>query len=147
MTVSFKHMDLHDELLKAQVDEAAAIHKGEALKTLRIKDGEASKRVKELEGEGTAYAEALIRTKILDVLTSDKYKEAALLLEQLKAFTAAAQGGKTTVVVPSNILNMLGSSLGGSSEKKLGMSKEEMEAFVKPILLQIAGEYLKKGKA
>ncbi|MBU3956290.1 hypothetical protein KJ633_07500, partial [bacterium] len=140
MTVSFKHMSLHEELMKQQIEEAAAIHKGEAAKIIKIKEGEASKRVKELEGEGVAYAEALVRTKILDVLTSDKYRDVAVLLEQLKAFTSASQTGKTTVVVPSDILNMLGSSLGGSPEKKLGISQEQIGL----IIAQAVNEYMKK---
>ncbi|MBU4142198.1 hypothetical protein KKE99_05015 [Patescibacteria group bacterium] len=140
ITVSFKHMNPDKELLKQQVEEAAAIYKGEAARIIKVKEGEASKRVKELEGEGTAYAEAKVRTAILDVLVSKKYEEVAVLLEKLKAFTAASQTGKTTVVVPSDILNMLGSSLGGSPEKKLGISQEQIGL----IIAQAVNEYMKK---
>lgn len=140
MTVSFKHMSLHEELMKQQVEEAAAIHKGEAAKIIKIKEGEASKKVIELEGEGRAYAEAKLRTDILNVLIKEEYKEVAVLLEKLKAFTAASQTGKTTVVIPSDILNMLGSSLGGSSENKTGMSQEQIGI----IITQVVNEYLKK---
>lgn len=140
MTVSFKHMDLHKTLMNAQIEEASAIHLAEAAKTKKIKDGEASKRVKILEGEGDAYAAAKLRIDILNVLVDEKYKDVAVLLEKLKAFTEASQTGKTTVVVPSDILNMLGSSLGGSPEKKLGMSQEQIGL----IIAQAVNEYLKK---
>lgn len=143
-TVSFKDMDLHQKLLDAQIEEAAALHKGEAERIILVKQGEGTKEKIKFEGEGTAYAEALVRTKILDVLTSEKYKNVAVLLEQLKAFTEASKTGKTTLIVPSGILDTLGSTLGKVTGKKDGMSSEEIVAMVMPMLKKMLDE--KEGK-
>ncbi len=132
LTVSFSHMVLHDDLLKALIDEASAIHKGEA-----------SKIILKLEAEGKAYAEAVVRTAILDVVIDKRYKDVSVLLEQLRAFTEASKTGKTTVVVPSGILDMLGSSLGKVSGKD-SMSKEEIVAMVMPTLQQLVKEQARR---
>lgn len=143
MTVSFKHMNLHEELLKQQVEEAAAIHKGEAAKIIKIKEGEASKRVKELEGEGKAYAEAKVRTAILNVLTSKKYADVAMRLEGMKAFVDASQGGKGTIIFPTELLNALGGLLGSKSSNnvledlgKAGITQEKLAQLIAAALVQ-----------
>lgn len=133
--VSFKHMKIPEELKKQQVEEASAIHKGEAAKIVKIK-----------EGQGKAEAEAILRTAILDVLVDKKYKDVAVMLEQMKALVDASQGSKATFVIPADILTALGSALGGSPEKTLGMSEEQLKAFAAPILAKILKEQSKKQK-
>lgn len=144
VTVSFKHMKLPEVLQKQQEEEAAAIHKGEAAKIIKIKEGEASKQVKILEGEGTARAEAVVRTAILDVLVDEKYKNVAVMLEQMRALVAASKDSKATFVIPADILTALGSALGGSPEKTLGMSEKQLKIFAAPIIAQVLREQLKK---
>lgn len=136
ITVSFKHMDMPEELKAQQEAEAAAIHKGEAAKIITIK-----------QGEGTARAEAVVRTAILDVLVDEKYKNIAVMLEQMRALVAASQAGKATYVIPADILTALGSALGGAPERTLGMSREQLKVFATPILEQLLKEQLlKQGK-
>lgn len=142
-TVSFKDMDLHQKLLDAQIAEAAAVHTGEAARIILEKEGEGSKKKIEYIGQGTAYAEALLRSKILDVLTTEKYEKVAVLLEQLKAFQEASKTGKATVILPSGMLDMLGSSLGKVSGKE-NMSAEEIIAMVMPMLKKMLDEQGKK---
>lgn len=132
LTVSFSHMELHSDLIKAFNAEASAVHTGEA-----------SKIILRLEAEGKAYAEAVVRTAILDVLVKKEYKDVSVLLEQLKTFAEASKTGKTTVVVPSGILDTLGSSLGKVSGKE-SMSAEEIVAMVMPMLKKMLDE--KEGK-
>ncbi|MBU4338025.1 hypothetical protein KKB43_05240 [Patescibacteria group bacterium] len=132
MTVSFKHMDLHKDLLDAQIAEASSIHRGEA-----------AKKILKLEGEGKAYAEAAVRTAILDVLTSEKYANVAMRLEGMKAFVDASQGGKGTIIFPTELLNALGGLLGSKSSsnvlgdlEKAGITQEKLAQLVAAVLAQ-----------
>ncbi len=140
---AFKHINTPEPIVTGQATEAAAYYTGRGKRTGLILEAEGTKQKSMLEGEGKAYAEAKVRTAILDVLTSEKYANVAMRLEGMKAFVDASQGGKGTIIFPTELLNALGGLLGSKSSsnvledlEKVGIDKEKLTQLIMKALAE-----------
>jgi regulator of protease activity HflC (stomatin/prohibitin superfamily) len=144
---SFKHIKLPQSVLDGQAFEVVAHNKGNAKKIETVLEAEGRKIGMELEGEGKGNYEALVRKKILDVLTNQKYTDVAMKLEAMKAFVDASQGGKGTIIIPTEFLSVLGGMLGGKSSsnnvlgdlENAGISREKLAQIIMSELAQKKG--------
>lgn len=143
MITSFKHIETPDAIKNAQSSEASATYEGRALKTKTILKAQGDKEATILGGDARASAEAAVRTAILKVLTTKEYSDVAMKLEGMKAFVDASQGGKGTIIFPTELLTALGGQLGSKSSgnvledlEKLGVDKEKLAQIIASILTQ-----------
>lgn len=140
---SFKHIDTPKSVVEGQSAEAASFYTGRAERTKTILKAEGDKRAKILAGEGQASYEAAVRTAILKVLTTKEYSDVAMKLEGMKAFIDASQGGKGTIIFPTELLSALGGLLGGKSSsgvlgdlEKAGITQEKLAEIIMAVLTQ-----------
>ncbi len=99
------------KILRAQADKEAEILKAEAEKQATILRADAAREQKILEANGEAQAIELVQQALADSLrklNEANPNEAVLQLKALEAFTAAADGKATKIIIPSEIQGIAG---------------------------------------
>lgn len=134
---SFKHIETPKVIVDGQSSEAAAQYTGRAERIKTILKAEGDKLARILAGEGEASYQAAVRTAILKVLTMKEFAEVAMKAEGMKTFVEASQGGKGTIMFPTELISTLGGLLGSKSPsnvlgdlEKAGVSQEKLAEFI-----------------
>lgn len=99
------------QILRAQADNEAEILRAQAEKQALILHAEAVKEKSIREAEGEAEAIRMVQNALaesLKVLTSANPSEKVLTLKALEAFTKAADGKATKIIIPSEIQSLAG---------------------------------------
>lgn len=99
------------KILRAEADKRAEILKAEAEKEAMILRADAVREQKILEANGEAQAIALVQQALaesLQKLNEANPSEAVLQLKALEAFTKAADGKATKIIIPSEIQGLAG---------------------------------------
>ncbi|MFH1048787.1 MAG: hypothetical protein V1732_03940 [Patescibacteria group bacterium] len=138
---SFKHINTPEPIKAGQSAEAASYYTGRADRIKAILQAEGQKLARILAGEGEASYQAAVRTAILKVLTSKDFADVAMKVEGMKTFVDASQGGKGTIIFPTELLSTLGGLLGSKSTSnvlgdlaKAGVSEEKLAEIIRAVL-------------
>jgi len=99
------------KILRAEADKQAEILRAEAEKEAMILRADAAREKKILEAKGEAQAIGLVQQAIADSLkelNQANPNEAVLQLKALEAFSKAADGKATKIIIPSEIQGIAG---------------------------------------
>ena len=100
-----------EAILRAEGEKKSLILVAEGNKQARILEAEAVKEQQILEATGEAEAILLVQRATADgieMLVAANMDEPVLALKSLEAFTAAANGRATKIIIPSNIQGLAG---------------------------------------
>ncbi|MCR4601251.1 MAG: SPFH/Band 7/PHB domain protein [Clostridia bacterium] len=98
-------------ILRAEGNKQSAILEAEASKQAKILEAEASREAAVLEASGKAEAIRLVQEATADgikMIVDSKPTDEVISLKGLDAFTAAADGKATKIIIPSNIAGLAG---------------------------------------
>ncbi|MCK9478865.1 MAG: SPFH/Band 7/PHB domain protein [Firmicutes bacterium] len=100
-----------ESILRAEGEKRSAILVAEGQKEAQILAAEAKKEVQIREAEGKSEAILKVQQAIADgikMINESNPSEAAIALKSLEAYTQAANGKATKIIVPSNIQGIAG---------------------------------------
>ncbi|MCR4600970.1 MAG: paraslipin [Clostridia bacterium] len=98
-------------ILRAEGNKQSAILEAEASKQAKILEAEASREAAVLEASGKAEAIRLVQEATADgikMIVDSRPTEEVISLKGLDAFTAAADGKATKIIIPSDIAGLAG---------------------------------------
>ena len=99
------------QILAAEAKKQAEILRAEAEKQAMILNADAVRNKKILEAEGEAQAVMLVQTALADsieLLNKSNPSQQVITLKSLDAFTKAADGNATKIIIPSEIQGIAG---------------------------------------
>lgn len=117
--------DKKSAILVAEGQKESVILKAEAQKQAAILAAEAEKEVKIREAEGEAEAILKVQTAVAEgikLVNEANPSEAVIAIKSLEAFTAAADGKATKIIIPSQIQSVAG--LAASVKELVNNDKE-----------------------
>ena len=103
------------KILRAQADKESQILAAEAEKQSMILRADAVKEQKILEAEGEAQAIEMVQRALADSivkLNAANPNDAVIQLKSLEAFSKAADGKATKIIIPSEIQSLAGLATG-----------------------------------
>lgn len=104
-----------EAILRAEGDKRAAILEAEGEKESQILRADAQKQAASLEAEGEAQAILAVnkaQAQAIQMLNEASPSDAVIRLRSLEAFTAAADGQATKIIIPSEIQGLAGLAAG-----------------------------------